>query len=110
MSRNEQHAKAHKKQQRINKQLKRRLYGKIYISPCVYCKNIFIIDELTIEHIIPLSLGGSNDDDNITLACAPCNQRRGRETWMLKKQMFKEQYAQYTTKHIEQNRQEFIQN
>jgi len=38
--------------------------------------------ELTIEHIKPLCLGGTNDQSNITLACAPCNQTKGREVWI----------------------------
>jgi 5-methylcytosine-specific restriction endonuclease McrA len=37
--------------------------------------------ELTIEHITPLCLGGTNDESNITLACAPCNQTKGKEVW-----------------------------
>jgi len=50
------------------------------------------MDELTIEHIIPRSLGGTNDDANIALACPPCNQKKGREAWFLKKKLGKEKY------------------
>lgn len=44
---------------------------------CVYCR--CPLDELTatLEHIIPRSLGGGDNRDNVTLACRPCNQRRG---------------------------------
>lgn len=31
----------------------------------------------TIEHILPVSLGGTNDHDNLALAHRQCNQRRG---------------------------------
>ncbi|MDX2074797.1 MAG: RNA-guided endonuclease IscB [bacterium] len=45
---------------------------------CVYCdaKNV----PLEIEHIIPKSRGGSNRVSNLTLACHPCNQKKGNQT------------------------------
>jgi 5-methylcytosine-specific restriction endonuclease McrA len=95
MSRNEQRNRDHKKQLRINQKLKRRLYKDVYMSPCFYCKEVFLIDNLTIEHITPLSFHGTNEDDNITLACAPCNQQRGRESWLLKQQINKERYREF---------------
>lgn len=41
---------------------------------CAYCdmQNI----PLQIDHMIPKSRGGSNRIDNLTLACAPCNQKK----------------------------------
>ena len=32
--------------------------------------------KITIEHKIPLSKGGSNRDDNLTVSCFECNQKR----------------------------------
>jgi hypothetical protein len=36
-----------------------------------------------IDHVVPVSRGGSNNDDNLCVACAPCNLRKsakvGRE-------------------------------
>lgn len=81
-----------KKQLRINTQLKRRLFGHIFLSPCCYCKQVFFIADLTIEHLQPRSLGGTNIDSNIALACAPCNQEKGREAWFLKKKLGKEKH------------------
>jgi predicted nucleotidyltransferase len=76
-----------KKQRRINNNLKRRLFGHISFSLCCYCQVLFDMKELTIEHIKPLCLGGTNDESNITLACAPCNQSKGKEVWLeIKKQ------------------------
>lgn len=31
----------------------------------------------TLEHFIPLSLGGTNRRENVAIACLACNQRRG---------------------------------
>jgi 5-methylcytosine-specific restriction endonuclease McrA len=45
---------------------------------CVYCGAIDT--KLEIEHITPKSRGGSNRVTNLTLACTPCNQRKGNQT------------------------------
>lgn len=34
-------------------------------------------EQATLDHIIPISRGGSNGQDNQVLACTECNQRRG---------------------------------
>ena len=34
----------------------------------------------SIDHVIPLSRGGTNDDDNIQLLCLPCNLKKGNMT------------------------------
>ncbi|MFJ4974903.1 HNH endonuclease signature motif containing protein [Streptomyces coeruleorubidus] len=34
----------------------------------------------TADHIIPLSLGGSNESSNLRPACGPCNSSRGNRT------------------------------
>lgn len=49
-----------------------------YHRTCVYCqaKNV----PLQIEHIQPKSRGGSNRVSNLTIACGPCNQKKGNRT------------------------------
>jgi 5-methylcytosine-specific restriction endonuclease McrA len=44
---------------------------------CAYCgvQNV----PLEIEHIAPRSKGGSNRVSNLTLACVPCNQKKGNQ-------------------------------
>ncbi len=45
---------------------------------CVYCKTQNI--PLELEHIVPVSRGGSNRVSNLALACRPCNQRKGTQS------------------------------
>ncbi len=45
---------------------------------CAYCQTKDA--PLEIEHIVPRSRGGSNRISNLTLACPPCNQRKGNRT------------------------------
>jgi len=45
---------------------------------CVYCNAENI--PLEIEHIVPKSKGGSNRVSNLTLACRPCNQKKGNQS------------------------------
>lgn len=45
---------------------------------CAYCGNKDA--PLQIEHILPKSRGGSDRAANLTLACEPCNARKGRQT------------------------------
>jgi hypothetical protein len=41
------------------------------------CEQCGSQDDLTIDHIIPLSRGGSDDLDNLHLLCRACNSRKG---------------------------------
>jgi 5-methylcytosine-specific restriction endonuclease McrA len=45
---------------------------------CAYCGAQHI--PLEVEHIHPKSRGGSNRVSNLTLACKPCNQKKGDQT------------------------------
>ncbi len=45
---------------------------------CAYCGAREV--PLEIEHIVPKSRGGSNRTSNLTLACHPCNERKGQQT------------------------------
>ena len=40
---------------------------------CVWCGNKF---DLTIDHLIPRSRGGSNCASNLVTSCMPCNRNR----------------------------------
>jgi 5-methylcytosine-specific restriction endonuclease McrA len=45
---------------------------------CEYCRSQarFSPDPFSIEHIIPRSKGGTDEDDNLALACQGCNNRK----------------------------------
>lgn len=44
---------------------------------CVYCGNT---KYLTLDHLVPLSRGGSNDEENLVTACRPCNSKKRDRT------------------------------
>lgn len=44
---------------------------------CVYCGST---EDLTLDHIIPLSRGGNNDASNLATACRSCNSSKGAKT------------------------------
>jgi 5-methylcytosine-specific restriction endonuclease McrA len=45
---------------------------------CAYCGAMGV--PLQVEHIVPRARGGSDRVSNLTLACGPCNQRKGSQT------------------------------
>lgn len=44
---------------------------------CAYCHGCLEPDTVTIEHVVPLVLGGEDAWENMAAACQRCNQRRG---------------------------------
>lgn len=61
--------------------------GETSVARCAYCDATGIVSwhgpswvtfgELEIDHIVAEFNGGSNTADNLTLACRPCNRRKG---------------------------------
>ena len=48
---------------------------------CAYCERPFSdVRPPTIDHVIPLSRGGTNDDSNVVAACRSCNSSKGSRT------------------------------
>lgn len=43
---------------------------------CYYCKGQFPPDELTMDHVIPVSRGGKSDRHNVVPACKKCNNEK----------------------------------
>ncbi len=47
---------------------------------CQYCGKRFATSELSLDHVIPRSLGGGADWENIVCACMKCNVKKGGRT------------------------------
>lgn len=43
---------------------------------CHYCKNKFPVEELTMDHLIPLVRGGKSIKANLVPACKECNFKK----------------------------------
>lgn len=46
---------------------------------CKYCKEKIARDELTFDHVIPISVTGYHGLDNCVVACEDCNQRKANQ-------------------------------
>jgi 5-methylcytosine-specific restriction endonuclease McrA len=57
------------------KLLKERLLAK-FGARCNYCFVTYKPKKLTIDHVKPLSKGGTWDEANLCLACLGCNQKK----------------------------------
>jgi len=44
---------------------------------CVYCNCELQWESSTVDHVVPLSKGGTHDLENLVLACELCNSRKG---------------------------------
>lgn len=49
------------------------IYDKSY-GRCELCGKRLVFEEMTLDHIIPISLGGADNMDNLQAACYSCNQ------------------------------------
>lgn len=47
---------------------------------CQYCGNQFNTSELSLDHVIPRSMGGKATWENIVCACTRCNVKKGGRT------------------------------
>jgi 5-methylcytosine-specific restriction endonuclease McrA len=52
-----------------------RKYGPV----CTYCKKEFPEKDLTLDHVYPVSKGGSNKLTNLVLACSVCNGKKANK-------------------------------
>jgi len=47
---------------------------------CFYCGKTFPPEETSVDHKIPLSLGGNDTLENLVCSCVPCNSQKGAMT------------------------------
>jgi len=66
--------KAHSRRAKKNKngvfRILRKELKRLYNSPCFYCGSL---DKITIDHVIPISRGGTHGIGNLVSACSFCN-------------------------------------
>jgi 5-methylcytosine-specific restriction endonuclease McrA len=46
---------------------------------CQYCSKVFNPAELTLDHVVPRSKGGSSNWDNLVACCKRCNNHKGNK-------------------------------
>lgn len=44
---------------------------------CELCGQRLLFEEMTLDHIVPLSMGGKDDVENLSCTCYPCNLLKG---------------------------------
>jgi 5-methylcytosine-specific restriction endonuclease McrA len=54
-------------------------YKKLYLQPCVYCGSK---KRITMDHVIPISRGGTHGIGNLVPACLSCNSSKRDKTIM----------------------------
>jgi len=63
------------------KQIKYILSYGLEMYHCCFCLEIFSLDNLTIEHILPKISGGTNELINLALSCDACNNDRNHSNF-----------------------------
>jgi len=63
---------------RINSKIKRDLIYKKTNYRCAYCGVALKEHNRSIDHIISLQNGGTNDESNLIGSCIPCNLEKGQ--------------------------------
>lgn len=49
------------------------------LVPCAYCSSWISPRLVEIDHVIPLSRGGTHDVSNLAVACKPCNRSKSNK-------------------------------
>ena len=50
--------------------------NRLALGRCHYCDGNFAPDELTMDHLVPVSRGGKASRNNVVPACKECNSRK----------------------------------
>ena len=51
-----------------------------YDHRCAYCGKPLTPEELTVEHVVPISRGGAKTAENVVPSCRSCNSSKGFRT------------------------------
>ena len=71
-----------KKEREKAKLLKKTLWWKKKIKEgdCYHCHKKFSIEELTMDHLIPIVRGGRTGKNNVVVSCKTCNSKKSSKT------------------------------
>lgn len=58
---------------RLSKKMKEAVYLKFDLT-CQYCQEQHKVEDLVVDHFVPLNRGGDNSDENLVCSCKRCNQ------------------------------------
>ena len=47
-------------------------------STCYLCGRVLTPEQVTLDHVVALSVGGTHTADNLRVACRPCNASKGK--------------------------------
>lgn len=57
----------------------------VWVGKCIHCNSKLVVDdtgqslgEATLEHIVPKARGGTDELDNLAVACGRCNREKGK--------------------------------
>jgi 5-methylcytosine-specific restriction endonuclease McrA len=57
----------------------------VWVGRCIHCNSKLVVDddgcprgEATLEHVWPTAQGGTDDLDNLAVACGRCNHEKGK--------------------------------
>ncbi|MEI7817475.1 MAG: HNH endonuclease [Desulfuromonadales bacterium] len=50
--------------------------NRVALGRCHYCDGFFVPEELTMDHLVPVSRGGKASRNNVVPACKECNSRK----------------------------------
>jgi len=62
-----------------SKKRRNRIY-KNRLHVCYYCEVPLTFEKATVDHLTPVSKGGTNDSMNLVLACRSCNMEKSDMT------------------------------
>ncbi|HXW12972.1 MAG TPA: HNH endonuclease [Terriglobia bacterium] len=48
-------------------------------NTCQYCAEVLPSSDLTLDHVVPRSRGGTSTWENLVACCHPCNRRKGNQ-------------------------------
>src|SRR5438093_7823652 len=48
-------------------------------NTCQYCGEVLPSSELTLDHVVPRSRGGTSTWENLVACCHPCNRQKGNQ-------------------------------